>query len=235
MRSGWNDSKASFASFHGGMIDDSHTHADGGAFVFDQGGVRWACDLPNESYSADGYGSGLETKYTYYRARAEGHNTLVIAPDETAGQDLDAQLTVSDYDFDTDSPWATLDMTDAYKSKASKVERTLQLTDNKTALMVKDSIQLNQDAEVYWFMHTQVDAKVRSDNMVLLTSGDKSMILEVICNRDAEVSVVPAEPLSTSEPPYGGSESDNSAYRKVQIKIAGEGNTEITVKMRPIH
>lgn len=233
MQSSWNESSASFASFHGGFTDGSHTHVDGGTFVFDYNGVRWACDLPNESYDAEGYGSGLDSKNTYYRVRAEGHNTLVIAPDETAGQDLDGFTTVSEYDFDSDSPFATLDMTDAYKSKASEVKRTIQLTDNKTSLMVKDYICLNKNSDVYWFMHTQADAKVQSDGTVLLSKDGKSMILEFICNRDAKISIEKAEPLSTSPEPYGGSQSDNSAYRKVQIKVAGAGETSLTVKIKP--
>jgi len=233
MRSAWNDSSASFASFHGGVTDGSHTHIDGGAFVFDYSGVRWASDLPNESYDAGGYGSGLDSKNTYYRVRAEGHNTLVIDPDESAGQDLDAFPTISCYDFESDSPWATLDLTDSYKTKASNVLRTLQLTDNKTSLLVKDVINLNQNSDVYWFMHTQADATVKSENSVLLKKDGKTMVLEFSCNRDAKISIVDAKPMSTSPEPYGGTQSDNSDYKKVRIKITGSGNTELTVKIRP--
>ena len=61
---------------------------DGGSFVFDYDGIRWACEIPHEDYNIGGYVSGTASKNTYYRVRAEGHNTLVIDPDESAGRNL---------------------------------------------------------------------------------------------------------------------------------------------------
>ena len=64
LRSGW-DANASYVAFKGGNNQlqqlskaTTHTHADQGSFVFDQGGVRWAGDLGNVAaggYEAKGY------------------------------------------------------------------------------------------------------------------------------------------------------------------------------------
>lgn len=234
LRSSLSDNDGAWVSFHGGITDGSHTHIDGGTFVFDYDGVRWASELPHENYNIGGYVSGTDSKNTYYRVRAEGHNTLVIDPDESPGQDTDSFVTVSDYDFNTNNPWAALDMTDAYKSKANKVTRRIMLKTAEASMQVEDLIELKKNSEIYWFMHTLADAEVNEDGKsVLLTKDGKTMELTIECDCETEVAVVPAERMDTSGTPYAGTESLNNGYRKVQILIHGEGSINLTVTLRP--
>ena len=235
LRSSLFDNKGAWASFHGGIADGSHTHVDGGSFVFDYDGIRWACEIPHEDYNIGGYVSGTASKNTYYRVRAEGHNTLVIDPDESAGQELDSYMTISDYELNTNSPWAVLDMTDAYRNKARQVFRKLQLNTAEGVMQIEDRIELHQNSTVYWFMHTQADAEVQPDGQrVLLTQDGKVMELTADCDHAIEVQVVPAKRMATSGTPYAGSESTNDGYRKVQIRISGEGSVNLNVTIRPL-
>ena len=61
-----------FVSFHGGQTTGGHNHYDGGTFVFDAMGERWASDLGADDYNlAAEYG-----KEALYRNRAEGTQYL---------------------------------------------------------------------------------------------------------------------------------------------------------------
>lgn len=234
MRSAWNDSNAAWLSFHGGAVEGSHTHVDGGAFVFDLNGVRWACDLPNEPYSSAGYASFDERKYTYYRARAEGHNTIVIDPDNSAGQLLDAVMPVTRYDLDTNDPFAVLDMSAGYADKAQSAVRGYRMLTAERSAIIRDEITgLTADSEIYWFMHTQADAEVIGNNTVRLTKDGKTLILEYVTDAvNSEISIKAAEPLDTSPLPYGGTQADNGAYKKISIKLSGSEALSLTVKLR---
>lgn len=237
MRKDWDNPETTWLSFHGGWGEGSHAHIDGGAFIFDALGVRWACDVHKEDYNVGGYRSFTDSKLTYYRVRTEGHNTLVFNPDETVGQELDSFMKVIKFVPREENPFSVLDMTSAYKKYANRVVRGYMLTDNRNSLVIRDEMELksNQSDEIYWFMHTQCEAHVNGKNSVLLEKDGKSMQLEFLTDAEkAEISVVPAEPLPSSPKPYGGKQSDNSEYRKIQIRLKASGQVNITVKIKPL-
>ncbi len=49
-RSAWDDPQATFVAVKGGCPAAPHGHLDGGAFVLEAGGVRWAADLGMQDY-----------------------------------------------------------------------------------------------------------------------------------------------------------------------------------------
>ena len=84
MRSAWDDPNAVSVDFKAGDNKANHSHLDLGSFIVDALGVRWACDLGADDYNMPGYFGGK--RWTYYRLRAEGHNTLVI----NSGRDVES-------------------------------------------------------------------------------------------------------------------------------------------------
>ncbi len=235
-RKEWGNPESTWVSFHGGQGEGSHAHIDGGAFVFDALGVRWACDVHNEDYNIGGYRSFTESKRTYYRVRTEGHNTLVINPDNSAGQNLDSFMKVIKFVPDTHNPFSVLDMTSGYKNTVYRSLRGYMLTDNRNSLVIRDELELKgRNSEIYWFMHTQANAEVTGKNQVVLFKDGKKLELEFITSaEESQISVVPAESLPTSPMPFAGKQSDNSAYRKVQIRLLGSGKVHLTVKLKPV-
>ena len=235
MRKEWDNPETTWVSFHGGLGEGSHTHMDGGAFVFDALGVRWAGDLHSEDYNVGGYRSYTESKRTYYRVRTEGHNTLVINPDKSVGQDLDSYMKVIKFVPRENNPYSVLDMTSGYKKAVYRAVRGYMLADNRNSLIIRDELELKDSlSEIYWFMHTQAEAKVTGQNKVMLTKDGKSMELEFVTNaKEAQISIVPAKPLPSSPEPYAGKQSDNSDFRKVQIQLIGAGKVDLTVKLKP--
>jgi hypothetical protein len=235
MRKEWGNPESTWVSFHGGPGEGSHAHMDGGAFVYDALGIRWACDLHSENYNIGGYRSFTESKRSYYRVRTEGHNTLVINPDKSVGQDLDSFMKVIKYVPGENNPFSVLDMTSGYKNAAYRAIRGYMLTDSRNSLVIRDELELKGNhSEIYWFMHTQADAKVVGKDKVILTKEGKKMELEFVTNaEEAQIAIVPAEPLPSSPEPFAGKQSDNSEYRKVQIRLLGSGKVNLTVKLKP--
>ncbi len=93
-RSAWGLGNAFFLAAKGGDNQANHAHLDLGSFVFEAGGVRWALDLGADDYNLPGYWSrgGNGKRWTYYRMRAEGHNTLVLNPGMGPDQDPFARI-----------------------------------------------------------------------------------------------------------------------------------------------
>lgn len=231
MRSGFNDDSL-FLSAHGGEANVSHSHIDGGSFVLDMMGTRFAGDVGAEGYGKDGYFG--DRRFEYYRARAEGHNVIVINPDESAGQSTDCHIAFDKTDFTGTNPFAILNMINAYEPYgAQSAKRGYMLCDNRNTAVIRDEIVFDNQNEntVYWFMQTQADVSV-SGNTVTLTKDGKSVILELISDgSNIEVSYGAAEPL-----PESNSTVENAAnptYKRVYLKTTAAGSVKITAKFSP--
>ena len=78
MRGDSSDANSIFLAYRAGRAQVSHGHQDAGAFIFDMNGVRWAEELGREAYSVPGYNTMGDTRWTFYKTRAEGHNTCLL-------------------------------------------------------------------------------------------------------------------------------------------------------------
>ncbi len=231
MRSGF-DSDDLFLSAHGGEANVSHSHIDGGTFVLDMLGTRFASDIGAEGYGKEGYFG--DNRFKYYRARAEGHNTLVINPDLTPGQSTNCHLPFERTDFTGNSPFAILDMTPAYEPYgAQSARRGYMLCDNRQTAVIRDEIILNNENEntVYWFMQTQA-AVVVDGNILTLTKDGKSVRAEFVTDgSDTVLSYGAAEPLPTS--PTDVTNASNPSFTRIYLKTTAKGSLNITVKFTP--
>lgn len=77
-RSSWDADTCLFAGLHGGDNQASHGDLDIGNFVISANGSFIICDLGSDSYNMPGYFGSY--RWSYYRKRAEGQNTLVMIP-----------------------------------------------------------------------------------------------------------------------------------------------------------
>lgn len=77
-RSSWDADTCLFAGLHGGDNQASHGDIDIGNFVINANGYFMICDLGSDSYNMPGYFGNY--RWSYYRKRAEGQNTLVMLP-----------------------------------------------------------------------------------------------------------------------------------------------------------
>ncbi|MGL5244972.1 MAG: coagulation factor 5/8 type domain-containing protein, partial [Sarcina sp.] len=120
MRKDWTDANSSFVGFKGGLNGAPHGDLDIGSFVYDALGVRWATELGKENYNLPGYWEKEENgrRWTYYRKRAEGHNTLVINPmNKTRGdQKVGVHSKIEEMNLNNpNGAYGIVDMSNAYE------------------------------------------------------------------------------------------------------------------------
>jgi len=230
MRSAWKDPYATWISYHGGSnIMSMHGHIDTGTFILEMLGERWSYDLGSDTYSSN-YWS--ETgRPTYYRIRAEGHNTLVLNPDASGGQILGEESfsPVVRSESKPRGAISVLDMTNAYSENASKVLRGFMLTDDRRNVLMRDEMQLPSDTEVYWFMHTNADIEIADSNTAILTKNGARLKCVMTSNlSDASFKVLDASPMPTS--PSNSANTPNPDYKRLTISGKGKGYAYIQVK-----
>jgi hypothetical protein len=169
----------------------AHGQYDAGTFVLDAGGVRWAVEPGDGRGDGDVYFGGPGE---FYRRRAEGHNTLVINPGASSGQDKDANPVLLDHAFTDGASFAVFDLTSAYDG-AERIVRRFELDRPGQTACVNDEIELKESSELYWFMHTRAEVELKDGGqLALLRCGDKR--LRVTLGADGRFELMPARSLT---------------------------------------
>lgn len=230
-RSSWTDKDGMFFSAHAGPVDYYHSQVDVGTFVLDMNGKRWAEDLPPEDYAYINHGN-----YSFkdiYRRRAEAHNVVVINPDDSSGQNWDGFGPTIRFESKDKGAICEYDMTDVYKGQVNDYKRGFMMTDDRTTAIIRDEIELAQNADtIYWFMTTKADVIINDENSsAMLIQNGLTMNLDFeSSDKNAKIEVMKAEPLSTSPNPQG--QSSNAEYNRIAIKLSGKQNERVTITVR---
>ena len=191
MRSAWNDPNAWYVAFKGGSARASHGHLDLGTFILDAFDQRWASDLGPDNYGLPGYFG--RQRWTYYRMRTEGHNTLTI---DGQNEDLDAKAPLTAAAAKGNTLYAIADLNQAYKGKLTSWTRGVKLLDKKRVL-VQDEITPAQAVDVVWNFHTFADVKIAEDGRsATLTEGGATLHARILSPAAGRFSTA-----STQAPP----------------------------------
>ena len=235
-RSSFEDPTSTFAGLKAGDNQSSHGDLDVGTFIFDAMGVRWAKELGAETYDTPGYWESSPTagRWTYYGKRAEGHNTLVINPDDQADQNVYAVDKVEKYVSEPGGGYAIVDMAQAYKDDATVAKRGLMLFDARSKIMVQDELKCKVPSEVYWFMHTDTQISLGDDpRIAILTSGNKRLKAEIVEPAEAKFEIMDTAPLPTSPNPKENIKRPGE--KKLAIHLENVKSTTINVVFTPIY
>jgi hypothetical protein len=231
-RSAWDDRDAVFIGFKAGDNKATHGHLDLGSFVLDALGARWAVDLGGENYSLPGYWDIAKGRWSYYRLRAEGHNTLVINPGAEADQDPKASTRIVRFQSEPEKAFAIADLTPAYAGQASQVQRGMALLDRRLVLL-QDEVQTEKAADVWWFLHTPAQGEVSDDGATAtLTQGNVRLMASVLSPPGARFRWMGAEALPTSPNPNG--QKKNDGVRKLAVHLSGVTNVRLAVLLTPL-
>jgi len=199
LRSAWNDPLALFVGIKGGDNKTNHSHLDLGSFVFDALGQRWAHDLGPDDYALPGYFH--QRRWTYYRLRAEGHNTLAINPGNWPDQDPRATARIVRFSDSPESPFAIVDLSDAYSGDARVAHRGIRL-EGRSQLVIQDELTFDAPGDLWWFMHTA--ASIQCDGAsAVLTSGGERLRAQILEPPGARFEELPATPLPSNPNPDG--------------------------------
>jgi len=231
MRTAWNEPEAIFVGFKAGDNKFNHSHLDIGTFVLDALGQRWAVDLGADDYNLPGF-FGRE-RWTYYRLRAEGHNTLVINPSQEPDQDPRAEAKIVRFVSRPDKAFAVADLTPAYARHAQKVLRGVMLDRKGQFVLVQDEVELKQQGEIWWFMHTPASVQVSDDGKTaILAQGGKQLRATLLSPDGARFAIMDARPLPTSPDPKG--QNPNKGIRKLAVNLKGVSSARLCVTLQPL-
>lgn len=218
MRSGWGDAGqpvesgpgSTFAAVKGAdnhlqqiIKATTHTHADGGSFIMDAGGVRWATDLGSGPYLQQGY-FALQKWSRFYNSSSFGHNTLLFG---NQSQDQCTAWGVPEYNDECQAvftgfsmtnstagdAWTVVDLTGVYTSSSGNVpvRRGVALRTAAGAgtpsggdwVGVRDEFASQTAANVTWTMHTFANVTVVSSTRARLdtfTASSAPVTLDVV-------------------------------------------------------
>jgi hypothetical protein len=226
-----------FIGFKAGNNQANHGDLDIGTFVIDAFGKRWAEDLGKDNYNLPGYFDRKAggQRWTYYRKRAEGHNTLVINPSRIGeDQNVLAEAKLVRFETGMERSLAIADLTPAYKGKATLIRRGMMLFDKKTKIMIQDEIQAPSPVELWWFMHTDARIELLPGGDTAILSQDKQrFLIKLLSPQKAQFIIVDAVPLPTSPDPPG-QEHQKKAGKKLAIHLKDVSSVTVTVLMAPL-
>lgn len=208
-------SKDYFLAMKGGRASTSHSHMDGGSFIFDAFGMRWAMDLGLQKYNdLEEYGIDLwnfgknSTRWNVFRLNNLSHNVVTINGNIYHNEGA----AFLDKKYYTEKPGAlggrcTCYAANRYVSPDNDIVNPLTRTAELVArgngydLVVTDVLTAasGKNPEVRWAMATPASAEIVSDHCIKLSQGDKVLYLT---NSEASGAVLKAfvEDANTGEP-----------------------------------
>ncbi|PAS92040.1 MAG: hypothetical protein CGU28_17070 [Candidatus Dactylopiibacterium carminicum] len=176
-RSSWTDPDALYFAIKGGGAAHNHAHMDGGSFVLDLDGIRWAKDLGMQDYnSLERRGIDLwnmkqsSPRWQVFRLGNAAHNTLSIADslhDATGMASLRMQRENE----------ALLDLTPLFlPGQLRQASRRARFLGDQVEL--EDEIHgVQPGSEIRWAMNTEAAIQLE-DGAALLTLRGKRLRVE---------------------------------------------------------
>ncbi len=235
-RSQWNESvfnQGLFLGFKGGKGDLNHADMDAGTFVLDALGERWIWDLGRDQpYPGPGicYWNRIPggTRWTFYKKRAEGHNTILINPDENEGQDIQALTEIIEFRSSEHEAAAAIDLSPAYRRYgAEKVLRRFDLRDNRSKLRITDTIQTTYPSDMWWFFHTKAEiAILQNENSAVFRLGKKEIKLHYCGPQGIDIFMMKSVPLENSPSP-ALKEENREEFSKLTFRIRSIKNVSL--------
>ncbi len=208
MRSNW-EKGANFIGLHGGDNSADHGDLDTGNFILYAKGHKFFDDFGKENYDVPGYFSWPGgTRYSYYRKRAEGHNTITIGECDRYKFDQEyhtcsrfTQIASNEH-----SALAILDMKDAYRNYSPLyVNRGILFIDNRSTIIIQDELKLKEKNQIRWQAHTlkEFNTKISNDGLTaILNAGDCKLYCEIVLpkhlkeeNTNVHFTILPAQSL----------------------------------------
>lgn len=232
LRSG-NEQTDTWMTLFGGYMNKSPsvTQYFDGSFVLDMLGTRWAMDLGAEWQT---YVNTIPV-YSYYRGRAEGHNTVIIDPDEGYDHNPNAYGKNEKFDSNALSAYTVYDFTEQLAYKGAKSWKRGTYIDRETgAVIIQDELSAEKKVKYYWFMHTEAEIVLSEDKKsATLTKNGRQIEARLISNDSSiEFCIMEAEPLETS--PHPETQTENTGVQKLAVKKNDTLEVNMAVQFVPI-
>ena len=248
LRSSWDKEDFHFAGLHGGASEATHGDSDAGHFYLTMGGELWFGDPGCEDYNVGDYWSWKPhgyPRYRYYKKSVEGHN-LVMLLDETLpnGQVFNTHASpyarISDYKSETEHAHMALDMTPQYGDLCTSASRALALTENRTAVVVRDEMRFARPVTALWLATPETeDITFSEDGRVAYLvktkeDGSKKLLRATILSENAALrfEIIPEKTTlfeTTITKENSGNERASDAPMRLAIRGEGVDAFELSV------
>lgn len=228
-RSGWERDEVLFLAGKAGNNATSHADLDLGSWVLDALGQRWFVELGSDNYNLPGYFHA--PRWTYYRKRPEGQNTLVVNPGEDPGQRPDAVGTVVARKTGPAESWFVIDGTGAHPGIVSW-RRGWRLFDHRRRVIVQDEITIKEPGDLWWFAHTSAKITISDDGRSATLALAGQRLLARVLTPEATFLELSARPLWTSPDPSG--QATNQGLRKLTVRLPETAATTLAIEFVPL-
>ncbi|MDU5261441.1 MAG: heparinase II/III family protein, partial [Clostridium celatum] len=230
MKSSISSNEIGFVGIKGGKNGVAHGDLDIGSFIFERDGIRWAIDLGKDDYSLPGYFDNGEygERWSYYKKRAEGNNTLTIGSKDKEDQTIGASAVIIKNDLNTESPSVVMDITQAYK-EAVKVTRSFTF-ENREDLIIEDNFILKSEEEVVWQMHTDSDIEISEDKKSITLRKEGRVCIIQLENEDLRFEAMEVNSITSNL--ESKTDEDINNIRKIFVKTKTQkGSFKIRFKL----
>ncbi|TVR47653.1 MAG: heparinase [Puniceicoccaceae bacterium] len=197
-RSDWEDRGALYLGIKAGSPAGPHGHMDGGGFVFEAAGVRWAVDLGMEPYHGlEARGMKLwssdqdSDRWRVFRLNSLSHSTLAI---DGGLQVAAGRAEIVDHRGGS-FPRTIVDLTSLYADHAARVRRVFALPERRRMLCRDELAGLRKGAVVRWAMATRASIEIEGA-VAVLRQEDRE--LRLVARGEG---IGPWEVIDASKPP----------------------------------
>lgn len=217
----------------GGSPSLPHAHMDGGSFIYEWDGLRWASELGSQSYhSLEKVGVDLwnmrqeSQRWDVFRLSLDSHNTIMVN-----GKRLDVKgnALMTETFTAPDRSGATFDMSSLYFDLERAV-RTIEVDAEGRLTISDDMLAGAEPCRVRWTMCTPATPRVQSRTEIELEQGGKKMLLRVVSpSKGIEPFVLPNTPRHSFD-----TNNKGSVRVGFYTHIAGNKSKRLQVELVPI-
>lgn len=226
-REGWESNKDAYLAVKGGSPKTPHAHMDGGSFIYEYDGVRWAMDLGMPEYHNlekqgvklwDGSQNGQ--RWEIMKMRNDCHNTLTI---DRGRHNISGNADIIHTYESPNRKGALVDLT-SLLFKVEKARREVSLN-SYNHLTVRDTVKTGDSpVELTWTMVTPADAYI-DENKIILRQGEKKMKLSIKAPLEFRLQILGNDPIHSYDQPNGNT-------RRVGFTVSIPANKEMVFEVR---
>ncbi len=192
-RKGFASTDDTYLGVKGGSPKNSHAHMDGGSFIYEWAGVRWAVELGSQDYhSLESKGIGIWKKgqnsqrWQVYRLNNHSHNTLTI---NNKIHQYKGMATMTKVFNKKKYKGAEFDLSSLF-SDAESVTRRITVDDNDKVCCVDKIVSGSAYCSVRWNMTTFAKAEIIDNHTILLKQDGKELLLRIASPKSAKAYIM---------------------------------------------
>lgn len=225
--------ESAYLAAKGGSPTDSHSHMDGGSFIYEWDKLRWAVDLGSQDYlSLESKGVKLWSRgqdaqrWDVFRLSPTPHNTLTVNGKKHI---YEGRVTMLSTFNEAGRRGGTFDLTPILFD-VKRAVRTFEMN-SRAEVMITDEVTADDETcNVRWTMSTNAQVSITSRNCVLLEQNGRQLHLKLADKQcKAKISVV------ENTPPHDYDVANPDSRRIcIDFKVPRNATRTLRVQLCPV-